>query len=67
WITVDPGVALERADLMFDPQTSGGLLIGIPEAQAEELIRRLASEGVAPVAEIGNVSGPDPDGHVEIV
>jgi selenide, water dikinase len=66
WVTVDAGLSLERADLMFDPQTSGGLLIGIPGAQAVELTRLLASAGVAPVAEIGNVIGPDADGHVEI-
>ncbi len=52
---------------MFDPQTSGGLLIGIPEARAEELTRVLHREGVAPVAEIGTVSAPDTLGHVEIV
>lgn len=67
WISVDPGLALDRADLMFDPQTSGGLLMGIPGGQVEEAIGLLLSEGVAPVAEIGEVSGSHSDGHVEIV
>lgn len=67
WTNVDARVALERADLMFDPQTSGGLLIGIPEGQAEELTRLLSQEGVDNAAEIGAVTGPDSDGHVEIV
>jgi selenide, water dikinase len=67
WITVGPEVSLDKADLMFDPQTSGGLVIGIPAVQAEELVRMLVLQGVAPVAEIGNVTGPDAEGHVEIV
>jgi selenide, water dikinase len=67
WITVNPEMSLERADLMFDPQTSGGLLIGIPAAQTGDLVERLLSEGVAPLAEIGKVTGPDTDGHLEIV
>jgi selenide, water dikinase len=67
WITVNTGMSLERADLMFDPQTSGGLLIGIPAAQTGDLVERLLSEGVAPMAEIGKVTGPDTDGHLEIV
>ena len=30
--TMDPGVPPEIADLLYDPQTSGGLLISMPEA-----------------------------------
>lgn len=67
WTKIDPGVALEWVDLMFDPQTSGGLLIGIPAVHATELTRVLALQGVTPVAEIGIVTVSDPDGHVEIV
>lgn len=67
WITVDTALPLERTDLMFDPQTSGGLVIGIPAACSEELVETLLAEGVAPVAEIGEVTGPHADGHVEIL
>jgi selenide, water dikinase len=67
WTMVDPGVALERVDLMFDPQTSGGLLIGIPAVHATELTCLLALRGVTPVAEIGSVTAPDTEGHVVIV
>ncbi len=34
-------VPLARRDLFFDPQTSGGLLIALPEREAEELTRRI--------------------------
>jgi selenide,water dikinase len=32
-------------DLLFDPQTSGGLLIATPAAQAEEMMHRFRAEG----------------------
>jgi selenide,water dikinase len=34
-------IAPEREDLLYDPQTSGGLLISLAEADAAELIRSL--------------------------
>jgi selenide,water dikinase len=34
-----------RLDLLFDPQTSGGLLVALPPEMAEELVARLAAEG----------------------
>ncbi|MBM1219918.1 selenide, water dikinase SelD [Ponticoccus sp. SC2-23] len=47
-----------RGDLMFDPQTAGGLLAAIPEARADEVIRQLLAEGY-PAARIGRiVEGP---------
>jgi len=34
-------VPLAKRDLFFDPQTSGGLLIALPEREARELTRRI--------------------------
>ena len=48
-------------DILFDPQTSGGLLIGCPEQEARQLQRRLHDEGVAMAAIIGWVD----DGKIE--
>ncbi len=42
----------DRHDLLFDPQTAGGLLIGIAAAQAPALLQRLRGEGEAPRAAI---------------
>ena len=42
-------------DVLFDPQTSGGLLIGCPEKHATELKKRLFAEGVKNTAIIGKV------------
>ncbi len=38
-------VAEEEKDLLFDPQTSGGLLIAVPESQSAELLNRLKNRG----------------------
>jgi selenide, water dikinase len=35
-------IPIEIEDLLYDPQTSGGLLIALPEADAAELLRTLA-------------------------
>lgn len=40
-VRVGAAVPQELADVLFDPQTSGGLLIALPEARALELLREL--------------------------
>jgi selenide,water dikinase len=44
------------ADILFDPQTSGGLLISVPEAKAKSLLKKLHTEGVIEAAIIGEVA-----------
>jgi selenide,water dikinase len=46
-------------ELLFDPQTSGGLLFAVPGDQAGPLIRGLRSAGVSSAARIGEVSAGD--------
>ena len=53
-VTLDAGIPLARSDILYDPQTAGGLLISVPEARAEELLHRLHDLGV-PGAAIGQV------------
>ena len=43
-------------DIFFDPQTSGGLLIGCPEKAARSLLHRLLEEGVGDAGIIGYVT-----------
>jgi len=48
-----------RLDLIFDPQTCGGLLAAVPGAQAEAVLAELRAAGAAEAAIIGRVTeGP---------
>ncbi len=42
-------------ELLFDPQTSGGLLLSVPEDQSSDIIAALLSEGVPAASKIGFV------------
>lgn len=42
-------------DILFDPQTSGGLLIGCGEKEAGQLLERLRSSGIEAASIIGQV------------
>jgi selenide,water dikinase len=60
---VEPDAARRPAlDLLFDPQTSGGLLLGIPADRASALLRALHEAGDHAAALVGTVTGPRPDG-----
>ena len=47
----------EAEELLFDPQTSGGLLAAIPELEAEQVVHELQAQGL-PAAAIGTVVEP---------
>lgn len=52
---------LSRAEeqILFDPQTSGGLLLSVPESQADELLSHLEAAGETSAARVGEViEGP---------
>jgi selenide,water dikinase len=42
-------------EVAFDPQTSGGLLIAVPEREAQALVRDLLAEGTLAAAIVGEV------------
>lgn len=44
-----------RAEFLFDPQTSGGLLLAVAQARAEDLVRRCGEAGCESVAVVGAV------------
>ena len=46
-------------DLLFDPQTSGGLLLVLPDAQADDLIASLKNEGIEAAVRVGEVVATD--------
>lgn len=65
-IHFDPSLPAQRQLIFFDPQTSGGLLISVPEAKSGELLRRLIESGIADAAICGEVYTSDRP-HIEVV
>jgi len=54
-----PSVDLPIKDILFDPQTSGGLLISVERESADDLVKSLKKNGINDAAVIGEVlSGP---------
>lgn len=54
------------ADFLFDPQTSGGLLISIEAAQADNFVKRLLDAGVKDAAIVGEVVS-EPRGKILVI
>ncbi len=57
-VKISDEVAAEMADIFFDPQTSGGLLIAVPAAAALPLLAELQAGGNADAAVIGRAVEP---------
>jgi selenide,water dikinase len=50
------GVSEDILNALYDPQTSGGLLIAVREAEAVALLKRLRRRGVRAAVEIGRIA-----------
>lgn len=53
-------------DILYDPQTSGGLLIALPPHKAEELVAALKKEGLVYSSIVGEVL-KDPPGKIQLL
>lgn len=51
------------AEILFDPQTSGGLLIAVPRGKAPRLLKKLHEAGSTEAAIIGEIIG-EPEGRI---
>ncbi len=59
-IRFEPGVDRFLKDILFDPQTSGGLLICMPAGETERFLAELKASSISEAAVIGEVVyGPD--------
>jgi selenide,water dikinase len=59
-VAFDETVPRALQDVLFDPQTSGGLLISVSENQAGALVAALKDRGIGDAAQIGEIiEGPD--------
>jgi selenide,water dikinase len=65
-ITFAETVTLSLQHVLFDPQTSGGLLIGVSANMADGLVAALKDAGISDAAQIGEVSD-DPEGKIQVV
>ena len=65
FVSVAPNVEAAIAELLFDPQTSGGLLLSVAGDKAEAMLHAMAAQGV-PASIIGKVTEASA-GRVEVV
>jgi selenide,water dikinase len=70
WVRVHGNQDSKELSVLYDPQTSGGLLISIPETFARDFINELLNQNVIGASIIGKVIKPTdelPDGGVVIM
>ncbi len=53
-------------DILFDPQTAGGLFVALAPEQADELVRKMRSRGLDQAAVVGEVLA-EPKGRILLV
>ena len=62
----DASAEEEKREILFDPQTSGGLLVALPEAQAEGAVAELHDAGVEHATIVGRGEPKSGDTHVVV-
>lgn len=65
WVTVQADLTEAQRNLLYDPQTSGGLLIAVPPAEADGLLAALLDSGEAAV--IVGEAVPGRAGGIQII
>jgi selenide,water dikinase len=64
-VDLEPGVPAEVAEILYDPQTSGGLLAAVPAAEAHALVERMRAAGITDAAIVGEVVA-EPAGRIVV-
>jgi len=65
YVDIGPGVDPLIQDILFDPQTSGGLLICVQGDRADDLFQALKQRGIHDAAIVGQVV-PEPKGRIVV-
>ena len=55
FLRIETKLSKEGEELLFDPQTSGGLLLAVPSLQAEDLVKKLKDASVDAPSIVGEV------------
>jgi selenide, water dikinase len=55
-VAIDPNIRAGLVEVAFDPQTSGGLLIALPEGDAPALVKDLRAHNVKAATTVGHAS-----------
>jgi selenide,water dikinase len=53
-------------DILFDPQTAGGLLIALTADQAEGLVAKMHVQGLSDAAIVGDIVA-EPAGRIQLL
>ncbi len=64
-LAIGTGITASQRELLYDPQTSGGLLLALPESEAAAAVRAMREAGVAHAVAIGEVATGN--GHLRVI
>jgi selenide,water dikinase len=62
-VVIEAGVPDYISDILFDPQTSGGLLIAVPKDNSQAFLDKLHEAGIEAAVNIGEVAA-EPKGKI---
>jgi selenide,water dikinase len=65
-VILDKSVTDTEQVILCDAQTSGGLLIAIPDRYSDELVQKMHAKGISAARKIGQIK-PGSDGKIKIV
>jgi selenide,water dikinase len=66
YLSIKTSLDASEKQILFDPQTSGGLLFAMPPSDAEAALKAMKGKGNMHASIIGRVTGPG-DGAIEVV
>jgi len=65
-LRLEDSAAVDKQEILFDPQTSGGLFVALPEEQAAGALEQLHQSGLHQATIVGHTGQRDGDTHLVI-